>query len=117
MLAIPNALGTAGELRIAADLTARGYIVAFPVAHTSPYDLIYEKHGMFLRVQCKAAEVLDRIRISVNSCTRNKRPASREFYDVLAVFEGSTGLIHYYTIDDIEGQSQFRPRNYKEIIP
>lgn len=52
--ALSNRRGAVGEMLVAAEMTARGFVVSFP-QETVPYDLVADWQGSLSRVQVKAA--------------------------------------------------------------
>ena len=67
----PNLKGNVAELKIAAEATRLGVPVLRPMTEHERYDLVFEIHGRFLRVQCKWASRQGDV-ISVRTITNRR---------------------------------------------
>lgn len=66
----PNHIGDVTEATIVATLLKRGERVLRPVSPSSRYDLVIEREGRFLRVQCKTGRLRNGA-ITFRTCNGN----------------------------------------------
>jgi len=81
--------GKIAEFAVAARLAELGYTVLFPVGESKPYDLVAEKGGIFIRIQCKYTSG-NRDIVCVRTCSMNQ--TNRKHYtkseiDYIAAFD------------------------------
>ncbi len=95
--------GSIGELTIAADLMKQGFNISFPYGDCLRYDMIAEKNGQFIRIQCKyVTQKAGKIPL----VGRSSNNWSDKIYDgtevdVIAVYEPTTETIAYISIETI----------------
>lgn len=89
--------GNLAELIIAAELTKQGYRVALPYGNAWRADLIVEKDGKFLRVQCKYIESDGKIiRVPCRSaCSWKVTSYTPKEIDWIIVYDRTTERIFY----------------------
>jgi hypothetical protein len=94
--------GDLAELRVAADVLARGHRIAFPYGEDSDYDLIVDRDGLLERVQVKHAVSDGRVipvRCRSMSLTggrvRSVKKYTSHTIDWLAVFDVTTDRCYY----------------------
>ena len=97
-----KAKGDLAELRIAGDLLARGYKVAFPYGEDWDYDLILCRHAAMERVQVKYTDsngevvvVRCRSHSLTNGKVRGIKQYTAETIDWLAVWDRATDRCFY----------------------
>jgi hypothetical protein len=97
-----KAKGDLAELKVAADLRARGYKIAFPYGEDWDFDLIVARHGALERVQVKYGRSEGgklAVRCRSHSLTGGKVVRTKlytaETIDWLAVYDDATGRIFY----------------------
>jgi hypothetical protein len=114
-----KAKGDLAELRVAADLRARGYKVAFPYGEDWDYDLILcREDGSLERVQVKYARSDGRVilvRPRSHSLTNGKVRATKMYtsaiIDWLAVWDASVDRCFYIPAEELgPGMSMFSLR-------
>jgi hypothetical protein len=94
--------GDLAELRVAADLLARGHRIAIPYGEDWDYDLIVEREGRLDRVQVKHAVSDGRVvpvrcrslSLTAGRVRAEKRYTAREI-DWLAVWDATTDRVFY----------------------
>jgi hypothetical protein len=99
----PKEKGDRAELIVAADLSRRGYRIAFPYGDNWPYDLILcRKPDQFERVEIKFTEsdgeaVLARASThsTVNGHRQNTRKYTLSTIDWLAVYDATSDACYY----------------------
>jgi PD-(D/E)XK nuclease superfamily protein len=97
-----KAKGDLAELKVAADLVARGHKVAFPYGEDWDFDLIVNRGGTLERVQVKYAES-DQVTVEIScrshSLTNGKVRATKHYtaaiVDWLAVYDRTTERCYY----------------------
>ena len=97
-----KAKGDLAELRVASDLRARGYRIAFPYGEDWDFDLIVCRQGALERVQVKygcSAHGKLTVRCRSHSLTNGKVRSTKRYnadmIDWLAVYDDSTDEIFY----------------------
>jgi len=97
-----KAKGDLAELRVAADLRARGYKIAFPYGEDWDFDLIVARDGALERVQVKYARSAGgrlAVRCRSHSLTGGKvirtKCYTAETIDWLAVYDHTTERVYY----------------------
>lgn len=100
--------GDLGKGLVLADLLRRGFQVALPLAEDSRYDLILDKDGTLLRVQCKAVSpkkgtliVKCRSTSSWGSKTRSAHKYTKDDIDLLAAVDLSSGMVYYVNAEEL----------------
>jgi hypothetical protein len=110
--------GDLAELRVAADLLARGYKIAFPYGEDWDYDLVLCRGGALERVQVKytrsnGAVVVVRARSQslTNGRVRQTKRYTAQTIDWLAVWESSLDRCFYVPASELgEGMSMLHLR-------
>jgi PD-(D/E)XK endonuclease len=94
--------GDLAELRVAADLLARGHRIAIPFGEDSDYDLIVDREGHLERVQVKHAvsdgrviPVRCRSMSLTNGRVRSVKKYTAATIDWIAVFDVTTDRCYY----------------------
>lgn len=94
--------GDLAELRVAADLLARGYRIALPFGEDSDYDLIVEREGRLERVQVKHAvsdgvviPVRCRSQVLTNGRVKLVKKYTAAMIDWIAVYDATTDRAYY----------------------
>jgi len=81
-------VGDVTELKIAADLANKGYNILFPYGENQSYDLVAERDGKFIRIQCKSPAVdsdEDKVKIHCRVVNHTKsHKYKKEDFDYLA---------------------------------
>jgi hypothetical protein len=103
-----KAKGDLAELRVATDLLARGYKVAFPYGEDWDYDLIVCRTGLMERVQvkygCSDGEILV-VRARSHSLTNGKVRETKRYtatmIDWLAVWDATTERCFYVPASEL----------------
>lgn len=116
---ITSEKGDIGELKVSADLIAKGYSVFTPISSTSPFDLLVYVNNKYLRVQVKyrtispigvITAVLARHSISYSKITA----VPNTYVDLLAIYCPDTDKCYYVYTNEIEGSITLRfmkPKN------
>jgi hypothetical protein len=101
--------GDIAELRVAADLVARGYAVLMPFGVSHDYDLVVDREGSFERIQVKYAKAVNEV-IPVRTRTHSNtskgqtmRKYSADDFEWLAVYEPTEGC--FYIPSSLLGQT------------
>lgn len=97
MPAITKIKGDLGQAMIMADALRRGYKVALPLGEDWRYDLIIEKEGKLLRLQCKYVESsrgVVKVRCETHD-GRNYYKYKQEDLDYIAVYDKITDKCYY----------------------
>ncbi len=97
MPAITKIKGDLGQAMVMADALKRGYKVALPLGEDWRYDLVIEKEGKLLRVQCKYVESTRGV-IKVRCETHDGRSYYRyqkTDLDYIAVYDKVTDKCYY----------------------
>lgn len=94
--------GDLAELKVAADLAARGCQISIPFSEDCDYDLIADKDGQLHRVQVKYTESDGRIivvRCRSHSLTNGKVRQVKQYtaktIDWIAVYDRTSGRCYY----------------------
>ena len=94
--------GDLAELKVAADLSARGCRLSFPFGEDSDYDLIADFRGRLHRIQVKFAKSDGRmvpVRCRSHSLTKGKvrqtKHYTAEMVDWIAVYDQTTERCYY----------------------
>jgi hypothetical protein len=94
--------GDLAELRVAADLLARGCLLSFPFGEDCDYDLIADFGGRLHRIQVKFAQSDGRmvlVRCRSHSLTKGKvrqtKHYTAEMVDWIAVYDSTTDRCYY----------------------
>lgn len=97
MPAITKIKGDLGQAMVMADALKRGYKVALPLGEDWRYDLIIEKEGKLLRIQCKYVESTKGV-IKVRCETHDGRSYYKyqlQDLDYIAVYDKITDNCYY----------------------
>lgn len=97
MAAITKIKGDLGQAMVMADALNRGYKVAIPLGEDWRYDLIVEKTGKLLKIQCKYVESTKGV-IKVRCETHDGRSYykyKQEDLDYIAVYDKITNRCYY----------------------
>lgn len=73
-------IGSVGESIALAEFTKRGYNVSIPFSENCPYDLVVEKNGKLLKIQCKTTEHIKNNCMEFNICRSNGFTYKKERY-------------------------------------
>src|SRR3712207_6379266 len=94
--------GDTAELKVAADLVARGYRIALPFGEDADYDLIVEREGRLERVQVKYTESRDGVVVVrckshslTNGRVRQTKRYTSQTIEWLAVYDRVTDRCYY----------------------
>jgi PD-(D/E)XK endonuclease len=110
--------GDLAELKVAADLVARGYRIAIPFGEDNDFDLILIRDGNLERVQVKYTRSNGKfvlVRTRSHSLT-NGRVRQTNYYTAdtvnwIAVYDKSTDRCYYVPASELgSGRSEFRLR-------
>jgi PD-(D/E)XK endonuclease len=103
-----KAKGDLAELKVATDLRARGYKIAFPYGEDWDFDLIVCRAGALERVQVKYARsdgaklvVRCRSHSLTNGRVRSTKRYTATMIDWLAVYDNSTERVFYIPAADL----------------
>jgi hypothetical protein len=111
--------GDLAELRVAADLVARGCELSIPFGEDSDYDLIADYEGRLHRVQVKYTQSDGRViivRTRSHSLTKGKIRTTKHYtvntVDWIAVYDATTDRCYYVAswILGVDGLSDMRLR-------
>ena len=107
-----KAIGDLAELKVACDLTEKGYVVSKPIGDNAPYDMIIDMDGTLKKVQVKARSERDnKVSVELRSCMRNyTHYYNKDEWDILAVYNIDRGEIAYLNWVDIGDNSVIRLR-------
>jgi hypothetical protein len=104
-----KAKGDFAELKVACDLTSRGFKVAIPFGEDWDYDLIVERAGTLERVQVKYSEgggAVIPVKCYSHSLTNGKVRATKHYtaetIDWLAVYCRTTNSCYYLPASELE---------------
>jgi hypothetical protein len=104
--------GDLAELRVAADVLARGHRIAIPFGEDWDYDLIVCRHGRLERVQIKHARSDGRVvpvRCRSFSLTNGKVRATKHYtaatVDWIAVWDATSNCCYYVPSTEFDGHS------------
>jgi hypothetical protein len=107
--------GDLAELRVAADLIARGCRLSFPFGEDHDYDLVADFHGRLHRVQVKYAKsdgAVVKVKCFSHSLTKGKIRSTKHYtvatVDWIAVFDLTTDRCYYVPswMLGVDGRSQ-----------
>lgn len=98
---------------VVADLLRRGYHVSLPLSEDMKYDLVLDKGGRLLRVQCKGTRRVDgalRVKCKLTSTwysqTRSGYKYTADDIDLLAVADIDSGCVYYIPAPELgEGRN------------
>jgi hypothetical protein len=89
--------GSIIELKIASDLAEKGYKILIPFDENNRYDLVAEKDGKFVRIQCKLPAAYsnnDKIVLHCRVVNHTKSHKYKEIdFDFMATF--NNGICYY----------------------
>jgi hypothetical protein len=99
----PNMVGERSQGAIVAEVVKYGYTVLIPFGEAHRYDMVIEKDGQFLRLQCKTGRyengVVKFATCSVNWWNKTKKRYTREEIDYFAVYCQYTGKVYLVSVD------------------
>lgn len=110
--------GDIGVAMVIADLLKHGYSVFMPVSATSPFDLLAEENGIYLRIQVKYRTMKNDV-ICAQAYTatvttkRNNARVNLDF-DVLAIYCPETDKCYFLRRDEFQNTITLRtiaPKN------
>ena len=101
-----RSVGSAGEFIVAADLSALGVLISFPVTTAPRYDLVADYDGRLFRVQVKAKhEARGKVKIPTGSYRDYRhsysrfgsltRKYQRGDFDIMAAVDNATRVVYY----------------------
>jgi hypothetical protein len=96
--------GDIGVTQIIADLTAQLWNVSLPITEHAKYDLIAEKNGIMIRVQCRFTTAKNgALEVKLASCWSDKNGChvvtrQQSDYDVLGVYCPETDRCYYVSV-------------------
>jgi hypothetical protein len=99
----PKAIGERSEAAIIAKLLLRGDVVLMPFGDNQRYDLVIERDGRFVRVQCKTGRIKNGV-VAFNCCSNAggyRKRSYRGEIDLFAVFCPENGQIYLVPVDDV----------------
>jgi hypothetical protein len=101
----PNDIGERAQGVILAEVMKYSYTALIPFGEGRRYDMVIEKDGQFLRLQCKAGRYLKGA-IRFNTCSvhwwaKTRRKYTREEIDYFAVYCEHTGKVYLVPVEDI----------------
>jgi len=113
-----KAKGDLAELKVAADLRARGYRIAIPYGEDWDYDLILCRERLLERVQVKYARSAEgrivvrcRSHSLTNGKVRRTKRYTEKLIDWLAVYDAATEAIFYIPAEVLgDGMSELTLR-------
>ena len=98
----PKGTGERSEAVILAKLLLRGDIVLQPFGDNQRYDLVVERNGAFIRIQCKTARIKNG-RVEIPTSSRAGGIKARKGYsgevDAFAAFCPCNGKCYWLTMD------------------
>jgi len=89
-------MGSIIELKVAADLSEKGYKILIPFDENNSYDLVAEKDGKFLRIQCKSPAAFSNNKVVVHCrvCNHTKVHKYKETdFDFMSTYRD--GICYY----------------------
>ncbi len=101
----PKAKGEVSQGQILAALLRKGEIVLTPFGDNQRYDLVVERDGAFIRVQCKTGRVKRKGQILFDTCSsyvhrgRGKRDYRGEA-DIFAVYCPDTDCCYWVPVNE-----------------
>jgi hypothetical protein len=103
----PNMIGERAQGAIVAEVVKYGYTVLIPFGEAHRYDMVIEKKGQFLRLQCKAGRYSNG-GINFNTCSSNwynktRKRYTREEIDYFAVYCEYTEKVYLVPVEEVGG--------------
>lgn len=99
----PKAIGERSEAVIIAKLLMRGEVVLRPFGDNQRYDLVVDRNGVFVRIQCKTGRIKNGA-VLFSCCSNaggyNKRSYHGEI-DFSAVFCPENGNVYMVPVDEV----------------
>lgn len=103
MVSDPKKIGEISEAMIIARLLQSNYVVCKPFGDNQRYDLVIEKDGVFLRIQCKTGRIKENV-IFFPTCSINRDSHVRRSYvgdiELFAVYCHENDKVYLVPIED-----------------
>ena len=103
-MATPKEVGERSEGQILASFLKAGEVVVKPFGDSQRYDLVLDRGGAFLRIQCKTGR-LSNGSITFNTCSTNWNTGTRRNYrgeaDFFAVYEPTAGTVYLIPVASV----------------
>lgn len=101
--------GELAEAKILARFLELGWPVSIPFGDNCRYDMIVEREGKLLKVQCKSAWYVENGTLHFNTCSHNSKGANRnkkrhytsDEIDIVAVYSPHTEKCYLLSVDDL----------------
>lgn len=74
-------IGSIGEAVALTEFTKRGYNVLIPFSENCPYDLVVDKNGKLIKIQCKTTEHIKNNCMEFSICRSNGFTYKKEQYN------------------------------------
>jgi hypothetical protein len=88
--------GAIAELRVTADLIAKGYMTYSPTMENTECDLVVEVEGHLFKLQIKSAHSDgEKIKVDLKRSSAKDKFYTKEDFDILAIYDSTTGKIAY----------------------
>ena len=103
----PSKVGATAEAAVAAAFVRAGMVVYAPIFGSyGRVDLIVEQDGVFRRVQCKTARLVDGVLIFTTcSNTRDERKSYAGEVDVFGVYAPALDQVYVVPVDDVPSRA------------
>ena len=106
----PKAKGEISQGQILAALLKRGDVVLIPFGDNQRYDLVIDRDGRFIRVQCKTAWITNRGQLSFAVCSsyKHRGKGTKDYKgeaDFFAVYSPDLNKCYWIPVEDC-GTSQ-----------
>lgn len=88
-------IGSIGEAVALTEFAKRGYKVSIPFSENCPYDLVVDKNGKLIKIQCKTTEHLKNNCMEFSICRSNGFTYEKKRYD-----ETEVDYIFVYCIEN-----------------
>ncbi len=100
----PKAVGERSEAQVLAKLLQAGKVVLTPFGDSQRYDLVVDEAGVFIRVQCKTAQLGKGV-LSFPCCSTNWNKGTRRNYrgeaDIFAVYSPEGDQLYLVPVDQV----------------
>lgn len=99
----PKTIGERSEAVILAKLLMRGEVVLLPFGDNQRYDLVIERDGVFLRVQCKTGRISNGV-MKFRCCSNAGGGPKRNYrgqIDFFAVYCPDDENVYFVHVDDV----------------
>jgi len=94
--------GAVAEMIVIADLIKRGYFAYKPLIENTECDLVVDIDGKLVKIQIKSGHSDgEKIKVDLTRSSAKSKYYSKQDFDILAIYDSSTGNIAYLKWGDI----------------